>query len=80
MYMIYIMIQSFIINNYRIFDFKRMETVDHLLSGSIGCLEDEVYKDMLKKVKIKLIINSCKTEKAPYGNRELFLLQKLFLT
>lgn len=49
MYMIYIMIQSFIINNYRIFDFTRIDTLDHLLSGSIGCLEDEVYKDMLKK-------------------------------
>jgi len=75
------MIQSFIINNYGRFDFTGIETVDHLLSGSIGYLEDEAYyKDMLKKVKIKLIINSCKPEKAPYGNREFFLLQKLFLT
>lgn len=74
------MIQSFIINNYGIFDFTGIETVDHLLSGSIGYLEDEAYKNMLKKVKIKLIINSCKPEKAPYFHRELFLLQKLFLT
>ncbi|WP_186316985.1 hypothetical protein [Priestia megaterium] len=72
------MIGSFIINNYGIFDFTGIEIVDHLLSGSIGYLEDEAYKDMLKKVNIKLIINSCKSEKAPYFRRELFCYENYF--
>ncbi|MBT2646684.1 NAD(P)H-dependent oxidoreductase [Bacillus sp. ISL-34] len=33
-----------------IFDFTGIEPVDHLLFGSIGYLDEEAYKDMLKKV------------------------------
>jgi NAD(P)H dehydrogenase (quinone) len=33
-----------------IFDFTGIEPVDHLLLGSIGSLDEEVYKSMLKKV------------------------------
>ncbi len=37
-----------------IFDFTGIETVDHLLFGSIGYLDKEAYKDMLRKVEDKI--------------------------
>ena len=33
-----------------IFDFTGIEPVEHLLFGSIGYLDEEAYKGMLKKV------------------------------
>lgn len=56
-----------------VFDFTRIEPVDHLLFGSIGYLDKEGYKKILLKLMRRLIVTSHNCKLSTRTNRVLVL-------